>query len=131
MRQFAWVIPAAATCLSVAWAADHTTDRLDTVKQTVADKDKKAVIVDVREENEWKDGHLKDATLLPLSDLRTGVTAEKLKEKLGDAKVLYLHCGSGKRCLTAADLLKKQGYDVRPLKDGFQALVKAGFEPAK
>lgn len=87
--------------------------------------------MDVREETEWKDGHLKDATLLPLSDLKAGVTAEKLKDKLGDVKVLYLHCGSGKRCLTAADLLKKQGYDVRPLKDGYADLVKAGFEKAK
>ena len=54
-----------------------------------------------------------------------------MKEKLGDAKVLYLHCGSGKRCLAAADLLKKQGYDTRPLKDGYADLVKAGFEKAK
>ena len=131
MRQFAWVIPAAVASVGLACAADHTTDSLDTVKQTVADKDKKAVIVDVREENEWKAGHLKDATLLPLSDLKAGVTADQLKEKLGDAKVLYLHCGSGKRCLAAADLLKKQGYDVRPLKDGFADLVKAGFEKAK
>ncbi len=129
MRQFAWVIPAAAACVSVSCAADHTPDSLDTVKKSVADK--KAVIVDVREESEWKDGHLKDATLLPLSELKAGVNAEKLKEKLGDAKVLYLHCGSGKRCLTAADLLKKQGFDVRPLKDGYADLLKAGFEKAK
>ena len=129
MRQFAWVIPAAVASVSLACAADHTTDTLDTVKKSVADK--KGVIVDVREESEWQDGHLKDATLLPLSELKAGVTAEKLKEKLGDAKVLYLHCGSGKRCLAAADLLKKQGYDVRPLKDGYGNLVKAGFEKAK
>lgn len=129
MRQFAWVIPAAMTTACMACAADHTTDTLDSVKKSVTDK--KAVIVDVREQSEWDDGHLKDATLLPLSDLKSGVTAEKLKEKLGDAKVLYLHCGSGKRCLTAADLLKKQGYDVRPLKAGYADLVKAGFEKAK
>lgn len=129
MRQFAWVIPAAVAGVGVACAADHTTDTLDAVKKGVADK--KAVLVDVREEGEWKDGHLKDATLLPLSGLKAGVSAERLKEKLGDAKVLYLHCGSGKRCLTAADLLKKAGYDVRPLKDGYADLVKAGFEKAK
>ncbi len=128
MQRFAWVIPALAVA-GVACAADHTTDSLDTVKKNATDK--KAVIVDVREENEWKAGHLKDATLLPLSELKAGVTADKLKEKLGDAKVLYLHCGSGKRCLVAADLLKKQGYDVRPLKEGFADLVKSGFEKAK
>jgi rhodanese-related sulfurtransferase len=129
MQRFAWVIPTAMTAACVACAADHTADTLDAVKKGVADK--KAVLVDVREETEWKDGHLKDATLLPLSELKSGVTADKLKETLGDVKVLYLHCGSGKRCLTAADLLKKQGYDVRPLKAGYADLVKAGFEKAK
>ena len=33
--------------------------------------------------------------------------------------------------LTAADLLKKQGYDVRPLKDGYKDLLKAGFPKAE
>jgi phage shock protein E len=128
MGRFAWMILATAS-VGTAYAAQHTTDSLDVVKKSVADG--KAVIVDVRETSEWNEGHLKDAKLLPLSDLKAGVTADKLKEKLGDSKVLYLHCGSGKRCLTAADLLKKQGYDVRPLKDGFQSLVKAGFETGK
>ncbi|MCU0704035.1 MAG: rhodanese-like domain-containing protein [Fimbriiglobus sp.] len=129
MPRFNWILPAILTATCAACAADHTADTLDVVKKGVADK--KAMLVDVREENEWTSGHLKDATLLPLSELKAGVTADKLKEKLGDTKVLYLHCGSGKRCLTAADLLKKQGYDVRPLKEGYADLVKAGFEKAK
>ena len=41
---------------------------LDTVKKSVADG--KAVLVDVRETDEWKDGHLKDAKHLALSDLK-------------------------------------------------------------
>jgi phage shock protein E len=54
-----------------------------------------------------------------------------LKKVLPAGSVVYLHCGAGRRCLTAADVLKKQGYDVRPLKDGYDSLVKAGFEKAK
>ena len=119
----ACVVPAAA------WAAEHTTDTNETVKKNVTDG--KAVLVDVREAAEWKDGHLKDARHLALSDLKAGVPAEKLKEKLPAGKVVYLHCASGKRCLAAADLLKKQGYDVRPLKDGYEALLKAGFPQDK
>jgi rhodanese-related sulfurtransferase len=120
-----------ATCLvaGVACAADHTTDSLDTVKKNVAGG--KAVLVDVRETGEWQDGHLKDAKLLPLSDIKAGVPADKLKAKLPPGKIVYLHCASGGRCRTAADLLKKQGYDVRPLKDGYNNLVEAGFEKAK
>ncbi len=37
---------------------------------------------------------------------------------------------SGVRCLKAADELKKLGYDVRPLKEGYKDLLKAGFAPA-
>jgi rhodanese-related sulfurtransferase len=42
-------------------------------------------------------------------------------------KVIYCHCRSGGRCLTAAEILKKLGYDVRPLKPGYRDLVEAGF----
>jgi rhodanese-related sulfurtransferase len=113
----------------LAAAADHTTDTLDTVKMNV--KGGKAVLVDVRETNEWKDGHLKEARHLALSDLKAGVPVERLKETLPPGSVVYLHCASGFRCKTAADILKKQGYDVRPLKDGYENLVKSGFEKAK
>ena len=89
------------------------------------------VLVDVRESGEWESGHLKDAKHLALSDLKKGVAQDTLKKTIPAGSVVYLHCASGKRCLTAADLLKKQGYDVRPLKDGFDGLVKAGFEKAK
>ena len=110
-------------------AADHTTDSLDTVKKAVADG--KAVLVDVREDSEWKDGHLKVARHLALSDLKAGVPADRLKQTAPAGSVVYLHCASGRRCLAAADLLKKHGYDARPLKDGYEALLAAGFEKAK
>ncbi len=110
-------------------AADHTKDDLATVKKAVADG--KAVLVDVREADEWKDGHLADAKHLPLSDLKAGVPADTLKKTLPAGKVVYLHCAAGKRCLKAADLLKDKGYDLRPLKPGYEDLLKAGFPRAK
>ena len=45
-------------------------------------------------------------------------------------QIIYLHCASGKRCVTAAAVLQKLGYDARPLKEGFKDLVKAGFPKA-
>lgn len=108
--------------------AEHTKDSLDTVKKAVTDG--KAVLIDVREKSEWDDGHLKDAKLLPLSTLKAGAKAEDLARVVPKDKVVYLHCGSGVRCLKAADELKKLGYDVRPLKDGYKDLLKAGFEKA-
>jgi phage shock protein E len=113
----------------VLWAADHTTDSLDVVKKNVATG--KAVIVDVREAGEWGDGHLRSARHVALSDLKSGPPADRLKAAAPPGTIVYLHCASGRRCLVAADLLKGKGYDVRPLRDGFDALVKAGFEPAR
>ncbi|HMO37494.1 MAG TPA: rhodanese-like domain-containing protein [Gemmatales bacterium] len=109
-------------------AQGHTKDSLDTVKQGLAEK--KAILVDVRELDEWNEGHIKNAIFLPMSQLRQGVSAEKLKELLPEGKIVYLHCAAGGRCLKAADLLKDKGYDLRPLKPGYEALVKAGFEKA-
>ena len=110
-------------------AADHTTDTTDQVKKAVTDK--KAVLIDVRESHEWDDGHLKDAGLLPLSKLRKGATKEEIEKAIPKGKIVYLHCASGGRCKTAADILAKHGYDVRPLKEGFADLVEAGFPRAK
>jgi rhodanese-related sulfurtransferase len=110
-------------------AADHTKDKLDDVKKAVADD--KAVLIDVREADEWKDGHLKSAKHLALSDLKTGVPSDKLKTLLPAGKIVYLHCAAGGRCLKAADLLKAAGFETRPLKHGYEDLVKAGFEKAK
>lgn len=129
MSRFAYGVAAVCAVSGAACAADHTTDTLETVKKNVADG--KAVLVDVREGDEWKDGHLKDARLLPLSEIKKGVPEEKLKKAVPPGSVVYLHCGSGIRCLAAAELLKKQGYDVRPLKDGYMGLLKAGFPQDK
>lgn len=129
IRSALGAIIAGGALVYVVTAADHTTDSIEEVKKSVTER--KAILVDVREATEWNDGHLKDAKHLALSDLKAGVAPEKLKALLPPGSVVYLHCASGRRCLTAADLLKKQGYDVRPLKDGYESLLKAGFEKAK
>ncbi|MCA9054034.1 MAG: rhodanese-like domain-containing protein [Planctomycetaceae bacterium] len=109
-------------------AAEHTTDSLDKVQRSLADET--AVLIDVREQDEWDAGHLQDATLVPLSSLPEQIDSGKIKQQLPSDKVIYCHCRSGGRVLRAADLLKAQGYDVRPLKTGYQGLLQAGFEPA-
>ncbi|MFO0936811.1 MAG: rhodanese-like domain-containing protein [Gemmataceae bacterium] len=110
-------------------AADHTKDTTEQVKKAV--EEGKAVLIDVREADEWKEGHIIGAKHLALSDLKTGISKEKLKELLPEGKIVYLHCAAGGRCLKAADLLKTAGFETRPLKPGYQALLKAGFDKAK
>jgi rhodanese-related sulfurtransferase len=120
----AWVLAAA-----LQDPVEYTQDTLDQVKAAMAKKD--AVLVDVREQTEWDKGHIEGALFVPLSWLREESKgdsfAERLKEKLPPKKLLYVHCRSGGRARIAAGLLRKQGYDARPLKAGFEELRQAGF----
>ncbi|MFN7767093.1 MAG: rhodanese-like domain-containing protein [Planctomycetaceae bacterium] len=110
-------------------AIDHTTDTLETVKKNLAAKG--ALLLDVREKDEWDAGHLQAARLTPLSGLKETAQLEQLLKDLPKDKVIDAHCRSGKRCLNAGEILKSKGYDVRPLKAGYEDLLKAGFEKAK
>ncbi len=109
-------------------AAEHTKDMTEQIKKAVADK--KAIIVDVREQNEWDEGHITGATLIPLSKIKE-MKPEELKKLLPKGTVVYLHCKSGRRCLQAADALKDLGLDLRPLKLGYADLLKEGFPNTK
>ena len=110
----------------------HTTDSLADVKRLLADKT--AMLIDVREQGEWDAGHLAAAKLLSLSTLRDE-SAEKLPDTVSDVlphdKIIYCHCRSGGRVLAATPILERLGYDIRPLKSGFDALVEAGFDRAE
>ena len=110
-------------------AAEHTTDSLDTVKKQVSEK--KAVLVDVREKGEWKQGHIEGAKLLPLSELEEAKSGESLKRQLPQDKIIYVHCYSGVRSLAAAEILSQHGFETRPLKPGYKELLKAGFKKAE
>ncbi len=114
-----------ATSLSGQALAQHTKDSLDLVQQGVAQQ--KAVLVDCREPDEWKDGHVTGAVSLPLSTLERGVPPDQLARILPKDKIVYVHCLAGGRCLAAAKILQNSGYDVRPLKPGYPDLTKAGF----
>lgn len=115
----------AVSMASMAWAIEHTKDSLETVRKNL--KEKKAILLDVRSEEEWKSGHLQVAKWLPLTKLQQEGVPEA---ELDKSKIIYCHCRSGRRALAAAEILAKAGYDVRPLKQGFEELVQAGFPAA-
>jgi rhodanese-related sulfurtransferase len=76
-----------------------------------------AFIVDVREQDEWDEGHIKTAHHIPLSELR-----ERLDEIPKDQPV-YLHCRSGQRSYNAVLALQHMGYDnVYNVSGGFIGL---------
>lgn len=63
-----------------------------------------ACIIDVRERNEYENGHLINAVNIPLSELR-----ERMNEIPKDIPV-YLHCRSGQRSYNAVMALQNSGY---------------------
>ena len=109
-----------------ALAVDHSKDSLDDIKARM--KNKTAIMIDVREQAEWDKGHLKEAYLVPLSKIDDGAELKEFVKDLKKETIIYCHCLAGRRSLSAAEKLLKQGYDVRPLKQGYEELLKNGFE---
>lgn len=67
--------------------------------------DPNLVVLDVRRETEYADGHLKDATNIPLHEMTDPGSMANLEEYQN----LYVHCAGGYRSVIAASLLKRQG----------------------
>jgi rhodanese-related sulfurtransferase len=109
-------------------ALEFTKDSLSQVKSNVAEG--KAILVDVRDLVEWNSGHVRDAIHLPWRDLQ-GKKSDQLVDKLPKDKIVYTYCAVGYRSSRAGKIIAKYKLDVRPLKPGFEDLVKAGFEPEK
>jgi len=88
-------------------------------------KDGTAMLLDVREQEEWDDGHLEIAKLVQLSKLESGTEPEGIDK----SKKLYLHCRSGNRVQMAKPLLVSMGYtEVIALNEGFDDLVSEGLK---
>ncbi|GAC1379931.1 MAG: MBL fold metallo-hydrolase [Ginsengibacter sp.] len=67
--------------------------------------DPNAVVVDVRRETEFADGHVDGAINLPLSEMTDVAQLANFEEKQN----LYVHCAGGYRSVIASSLLKRQG----------------------
>jgi rhodanese-related sulfurtransferase len=85
---------------------------------------KEACVLDVREPDEFKGGHLLNAKLIPLGKLRDRIgELERYREK-----PIVVICRSGQRSATACALLGKEGYaQVYNLYGGITAWQKTGL----
>lgn len=88
--------------------------------------DPNLVVLDVRRENEFSNGHLKDALNLPLSNMiDPGSMAT-----IDDTQNLYVHCAGGYRSVIACSLLKRQGFhQLRNVLGGWSAISKEEKAP--
>jgi rhodanese-related sulfurtransferase len=91
-------------------------------------KSGEAVIVDVRETDEWDDEHIPDAI-----HMSRGTIELDIEEKVPDTSAMIIcHCGGGGRSALAAESLQKMGYkNVRSMAGGFKAWKAAGLPTTK
>lgn len=89
-----------------------------------------AILIDVREPDEWVDGVAAPAVLLPLSDLRHGRKqwGPFLDQHRG--RKLLLYCQSGMRSGAAATALRREGFDAINV-GGLAAWTGAGLPTRK
>jgi rhodanese-related sulfurtransferase len=90
--------------------------------------DPNLVILDVRKEVEYGDGHIKNALNLPLSDMTDVAQIANFE----DEQNLYLHCAGGYRSVIAASLMKRQGYhNLRNVLGGWNKIKEENIETEK
>jgi rhodanese-related sulfurtransferase len=91
-------------------------------------KSGKAVIVDVRDKDEWDEGHIHGAM-----HLSRGTIELDIEERVPDPNAMIIcHCGGGGRSALAAQSLQKMGYkNVRSMAGGLKAWKAAGLPTTK
>lgn len=72
----------------------------------IMDTEENYIILDVREQDEFDEGHIPNAVLIPYTEIKNQA-AEKLPDK--DSPIL-VYCRSGRRSKIAAESLAELGY---------------------
>jgi rhodanese-related sulfurtransferase len=92
------------------------------------DAGEKVLLVDVREDNEWANGHIPDAV-----NLGRGIIERDIEQQVPDTGAkMILYCGGGFRSALVADNLQKMGYhNVESMDGGWKGWVGAGLPTAK
>ena len=87
-----------------------------------------AVLVDVREDAEWTNGHATQAI-----HLGKGVLERDIEKAIPDPnREVIMYCGGGFRSVLTADVAKRMGYrNVASLIGGYKALIQANWPMSK
>jgi rhodanese-related sulfurtransferase len=91
-------------------------------------KSGEAIVADVREKDEWDEGHIPSAV-----HMSRGTIELDIEEKVPDTNAMIVcHCGGGGRSALAGESLQKMGYkNVRSMAGGFKAWKAAGLPTEK
>ncbi len=111
----------------VAEAKKHITE-ISPQDAAAKSKSGQAIIVDVREKDEWDEEYIRDAI-----HMSRGTIELDIEEKVPDSNAMIIcHCGGGGRSALAAESLQKMGYkNVRSMAGGFKAWKAAGLPTTK
>ena len=90
---------------------------IDTFAERV---DAGATVIDVREIDEYEDGHVPGATWIPLGDV-----PDRVGDVPSDREVLVI-CKSGGRSLRASEFLREHGVDAVNVRGGTMAWIDSG-----
>jgi len=92
------------------------------------DAGEKFLLVDVREDNEWANGHLPRAV-----HMGRGIIERDIEMAVPDTGTkMILYCGGGFRSALVADNLQKMGYtNVESMDGGWKGWVAAGLPTTK
>jgi len=94
---------------------------------TLLEEDDNVSLLDVRTIQEYKAGHLRDATLIPVQAL--GKNLGMLKQDK-DKKII-VYCRTGSRSVTASRILKAHGFTPLNVKGGLIQLMAEKVEIVK
>lgn len=89
---------------------------------TLLENDDNVTLLDVRTIQEYKEGHLRDATLIPVHALANNLGMLK-RDK--DKKII-VYCRTGNRSIAASRILEKSGFTPLNVKGGIVELTSAG-----
>jgi len=100
-----------------------------TPQQAIAllENDDNITLLDVRTPQEFRSGHLRDATLIPLGKLEANLN----KLAPSKNKKILVYCRSGNRSIAASRILEKHGFTPLNVKEGIVGLMGAKAEIVK
>ncbi len=108
-----------------AWKAAG--EKIDLIINVEADElamdipfDENLVIIDVRKETEFADGHIKQAINIPLLELNDPGSMANFD----DHQNIYVHCAGGYRSVISSSLIKKEGFhNIRNVDGGWNKII--------
>ncbi|MGI8922858.1 MAG: rhodanese-like domain-containing protein [Fimbriimonadales bacterium] len=115
---------------------DYADEAKETVREILPEEagpmaDTGWVLLDVREEDEYDEGHIPGAMLIPrgVLEVRADLDHHKRDQRLQDRNQRFIcYCGGGIRSLLAAKVLKEMGFaDAVSLCEGWRGWQERGL----